>query len=200
LAWSNHTAGRSAQNGRSRMATLVTSVGCKLFATTILRRSHNVGVDVKCFQTVVNFKIARKKLSELSFHASKKRQHFSKGCIPILFIVKWLIVREDSIDFSRRESFRSHICKDHSSYNYSYIVLYFFHSPTRTFRIDAIMIPFMTEPVQTQAPDSRLPALTHTHIHAHAHPKTNTNFCNSSAFAVCISTFSKLGKILCNDM
>jgi hypothetical protein len=44
--WANHTAGRSAQNGRSRTATLDTFAGGELSATSMLRRGHQCGMSV----------------------------------------------------------------------------------------------------------------------------------------------------------
>jgi hypothetical protein len=46
LAWANHTAGRSAQNGVSRTATLDTSAGSELSAASMLRRGHLCGMPV----------------------------------------------------------------------------------------------------------------------------------------------------------
>jgi hypothetical protein len=43
-AWANHTAGRSAQNGGSRMATLDISAGWVTSAASILRRGHQCGI------------------------------------------------------------------------------------------------------------------------------------------------------------
>lgn len=74
-------------------------------------------------------------------------------------------LREDSVDSSRGESFRSHICKDHSSYNY--MVLCFLHSPPLTLRVDALMISFMTGPVRTQEPDSPVPVRIRRHTHTY---------------------------------
>jgi hypothetical protein len=47
-AWANHTAGRSAQNGESRTATLDTSAGGELSAASTLRRGRQCGLtDVR---------------------------------------------------------------------------------------------------------------------------------------------------------
>jgi hypothetical protein len=45
-AWSNHTAGSSAQNGGRRTATLDTSAGGELSATSMVRRSHQYGMSL----------------------------------------------------------------------------------------------------------------------------------------------------------
>jgi hypothetical protein len=45
-AWANHKAGRSAQNGGSRTATLDVSAGGELSAISILRRGHQFGMLV----------------------------------------------------------------------------------------------------------------------------------------------------------
>jgi hypothetical protein len=45
-AWANHTAGSSAQNGRSRTASLDTSSGGELSAASMLRRCHQCGMSI----------------------------------------------------------------------------------------------------------------------------------------------------------
>jgi hypothetical protein len=48
-AWANHKAGRSAQNGGSRTATLDTSAGGELSATSMVRRGHQCGMSLLVF-------------------------------------------------------------------------------------------------------------------------------------------------------
>jgi hypothetical protein len=53
-AWANHTAGRSVQNGGSRTATLDTSAGGELSASSMLRRGRQFGMSVFTGETVPN--------------------------------------------------------------------------------------------------------------------------------------------------
>jgi hypothetical protein len=54
-AWANHMAGRSAQNGGSRTATLDTSAGGELSAASMFHRGHQCGMSIFTATTTYTF-------------------------------------------------------------------------------------------------------------------------------------------------